>query len=63
MNGQIYIEELFPPSGGNKGSNYINKLFMEKVLKGIFDQNAINKLLQIIKKIQQMMMKLDMMTL
>ena len=49
INGQIYIEELYPPSGGNNGANYINKIFMEKVLKEIFGQNAINELLKIIK--------------
>ena len=46
---KIYIEELYPPSGGNNGSSYINKQFMERVIKKIFGENAMEKLLKAIK--------------
>ena len=46
---KIYIEELYPPSGGNKGSTYINKLFMDKVIKKIFGVNAMNELMKKVK--------------
>ena len=49
ITGKVYIEELYPPSGGNNGSSYINKLFVEKVLKSIFGGNAMNELLKAIK--------------
>ena len=49
LDNKIYIEELYPPSGGNKGSTYINKSFLEKVIKAIFGENAFNKLLNDIK--------------
>ena len=42
--GQIYIEEVYPPSGGNYGSTYINQNFMEKVIKKIFGNEVINNL-------------------
>ena len=42
--GQIYIEEIYPPIGGNHGSTYINKSFLEKVIKGIFGQEALDEL-------------------
>lgn len=47
ISGEIYIEELYPPSGGNNGSKYINELFMEKVIKKIFGQNAMDQILTI----------------
>ena len=46
-NGQIYIEEVYPPIGGNNGSTYINKKFIEKVIKTIFGVQAMNKLKEI----------------
>ena len=49
INNTIYIEELYPPSGGNNGSNYINKKFIDKVLKEIFGEKAMNDLLKTIK--------------
>ena len=47
-NGQTYIEEVYPPKGGNHGSTYINKMFIEKVIKIIFGSKAIDKLKEII---------------
>ena len=41
---KIYIEEVYPPSGGNFGSTFINKNFMEKVIKKIFGISAVKKL-------------------
>lgn len=46
-NGQIYIEEVYPPIGGNNGSTYINKKFIEKVIKPIFGVEAMEKLKEI----------------
>ena len=43
-NDQIYIEEVYPPIGGNFGSTYINQNFMEKVIEKIFGTDVINKL-------------------
>ena len=43
-NGEMHIEEVYPPSGGNFGSTYINKNFFEKVIKKIFGDIAIKKL-------------------
>ena len=49
IDNKIYIEELYPPSGGNKGSTYINKAFMEKVIKKIFGEKALNDLFEAVK--------------
>ena len=49
INNNIYIEELYPPSGGNNGSDYINKKFMEKVIKELFGEKAMDELLKTIK--------------
>ena len=49
INKKIYIEELYPPSGGNKGSTYINKTFLERVIKAIFGEDTFNELLNKIK--------------
>ena len=38
------IEEIYPPCGGNHGSTYINKAFIEKVIKQIFGKDSIEKL-------------------
>lgn len=45
-NGEIYIEEVHPPIGGNNGSTYINKKFMEEVIKKLFGNKAFNKLME-----------------
>ena len=45
-NGEIYIEEVFPPIGGDNGSTYINKKFINEVIIKIFGRNAMNKLLE-----------------
>lgn len=52
-NGQIYIEELYPPKGGNCGSTYINKSFWERVITKLFGKDAIEKLKKIINDPQQ----------
>ena len=49
-NGKLYIKELYPPCGGNHGSTFINKKFMEKVIKKLFGDKAINELIKIINK-------------
>ena len=46
---KVYIEELYPPSGGNNGSSYINKAFMEKVIKSIFGNNACDNLIKAVQ--------------
>lgn len=43
-NNKIYIEEVYPPIGGNHGSSYINKNFMDRVITKIFGKNAMDKL-------------------
>ena len=43
-NGEIYIEEMYPPIGGNNGSSFINKRFMEEVIKKLFGKKAIDRL-------------------
>ena len=48
-NGEIYIEEVYPPIGGNNGSTYINKKFMENIIIKLFGQNAMDKLIQTLK--------------
>lgn len=48
-NSKIYIEELYPPSGGNNGSSYINKQFIERVIKKIFGENAMDELMKRLK--------------
>jgi len=49
IDNKVYIEELYPPSEGNNGSNYINKAFMEKVIKKIFGEKALNNLIKAVK--------------
>lgn len=46
--GNIYIEELYPPIGGNNGSTYINKKFMEEVIKKLFGREAYDRLMKAI---------------
>ena len=46
--GNIYIEEVYPPIGGNNGSTYINKKFMEEVIKKLFGIKAYNRLMDAI---------------
>ena len=43
-NGEIYIEEVYPPIGGNNGSSYINKRFIEEVIEKLFGKATIKKL-------------------
>ena len=47
-NEKIYIEEVYPPIGGNNGSTYINQMFMSKVISKLFGSTAIEKLTNII---------------
>ena len=47
--GKIFIEEVYPPIGGNNGSTYINKKFIEDVIVKLFGKDAMNKLIQKIK--------------
>lgn len=44
--GNIYIEEVYPPIGGNNGSTYINKKFMDEVIKKLFGKNTFDKLIE-----------------
>ena len=46
--GDIYIEEVYPPIGGNNGSTYINKKFMEEVIKKLFGKEAYDRLMEAI---------------
>ena len=48
-NGEIYIEEAYPPIGGDNGSTYINKKFIEEVIQNLFGQDAMNTLLERVK--------------
>ena len=41
---KVEIEEIYPPCGGNHGSTYINKAFIERVIKQIFGKDSIDKL-------------------
>lgn len=43
-NDKIYIEEVYPPIGGNNGSTFINQRFIQKVISKLFGLNAIEKL-------------------
>ena len=52
-NGQMYIEELYPPIGGNHGSTYINKNFWERVITKLFGIDAIEKLKKIVNDPKQ----------
>ena len=40
INNIITFEELYHPVGGNYGSNRINELFMERVIKKLFGKEA-----------------------
>ena len=48
-NGNIFIEEMYPPIGGNNGSTYINKKFMDEVIMKLFGKNTVNRLIEKIK--------------
>ncbi len=48
-NGEIYIEEVYPPVGGNNGSTYINKKFIDEVIIKLFGSTSLNKLLEKVK--------------
>ena len=50
---KIYIEEVYPPLGGNNGSTYINKIFLEKVISKIFGLQAMYKLSDIINNLYE----------
>lgn len=41
---KVEIEEIYPPCGGSHGSTYINKAFIERVIKQIFGKDSIDKL-------------------
>ena len=41
---KVEIEEIYPPCGGSHGSTYINKAFIEKVIKQLFGKDSIEKL-------------------
>ena len=45
----IYIEEVYPSIGGNKGSTFINKKFLDEAITKLFGKNIVNQLLNIIK--------------
>ena len=47
--GKIFIEEVHPPIGGNNGSTYINKKFIEDVIVKLFGKDAMDKLIKKIK--------------
>ena len=49
---KVEIEEIYPPCGGSHGSTYINKAFIERVIKQIFGKNSIDKLNDIMKNPQ-----------
>ena len=52
-NGDNYdIEEIYPPCGGDHGSTYINKAFIEKVIKQIFGKHSIDRLNEIMNNPQ-----------
>ena len=42
INNEIQFEELHPPVGGNNGSNRINELFIDNVIKVLFGENTFN---------------------
>ena len=42
INNDIQFEELYPPVGGNNGSNRINELFIDNVIKVLFGENTFN---------------------
>ena len=48
-NNNIYIEEVYPPIGGNNGSTFINKKFLDEVITKLFGKNTVNQLLNLIK--------------
>ena len=43
-NTNIYIEEVYPPIGGNNGSTFINKKFLDEVITKLFGKNTVNQL-------------------
>lgn len=45
---KTYIEEVYPPVGGNNGSTYINQLFLQRVISKLFGLQAMDKLSNII---------------
>ena len=49
INNQIHFEELYPPTGGNFGSQQINDNFIERFIKKLFMEQSVNKLLENIK--------------
>ena len=47
--GKFFIEEVYPPIGGNNGSTFINKKFIDDVIIKLFGKDTMNKLIQKIK--------------
>ena len=49
INNKIYFDELDPPTGGSYGIQNINDNFIERVIKKLFGEQNVNKLLENIK--------------
>ena len=49
INNKIYFDELHPPTGGSYGIQNINDNFIERVIKKLFGEQNVNKLLENIK--------------
>ena len=48
---EIQFEELYPPTGGNDGSNRINELFIEKVIFKLFGKKSYDSMKKDFEKI------------
>ena len=42
-NNQIKFEELYPPVGGNYGSNNINQFFIDRIIKSLFGEENVHR--------------------
>ena len=49
INNKIYFDELYPPTGGSYGIQNINDNFIERVIKKLFGEQNVNKLLNKLK--------------
>ena len=49
IDNKIYFDELYPPTGGSYGIQNINDNFIERVIKKLFGEQNVNKLLENIK--------------
>ena len=59
INNQIHFEELYPPTGGNFGSQQINDNFIERVIKKLFGEECFKKLFDDLQNVYVEWMKFE----